>query len=107
MLQVIDSTFEKEVLNSDKPVVLDAWAEWCQPCTAMAPIFDELSKEIKNIKFVKMNVDENPETPSRYTIMGIPTFLIFKNGKEIGRIIGSRSKSDFKSQIEAALKNIN
>ncbi|MBS3174948.1 thioredoxin [Candidatus Woesearchaeota archaeon] len=103
MQEITDSTFEKEVLNSDKPVVLDAWAPWCAPCLGMAPIFEELSKEMKNVKFVKMNVDENQETPSKYFVQSIPTFLIFKNGKLIANIVGGRPKSVFKSEIEKAL----
>lgn len=104
MQEITDLTFEKEVLKADKPVVIDNWANWCQPCLLMVPIFEELSKEMKNVKFVKLNVDENQETASRYNIMSIPTFLIFKNGKEVERIIGSQPKPSIREKIEKAIK---
>ncbi len=104
MQEITDSTFEKEVLKSDKPVILDAWASWCQPCLMMAPIFEELSKEMKSVKFVKLNVDDNQETASTFSIMSIPTFLVFKNGKEVERIVGGNPKALLKSKIESAIK---
>ena len=101
MQEVNESNFEKEVLKSDKLVVVDNFALWCQPCLAMAPIFDELSKEMKNIKFVKLNVDENNEISSKYNIMSIPTFLIFNNGKEVNRHIGMIKKDELKKKINS------
>ena len=102
MLELNKSNFEKE--TSSGMVVIDNWAEWCAPCRAMSPIFEALSKEMKDIKFAKLNVDENPEIASRYSVMSIPTFLILKDGKEVDRIIGAMPKERIKEKISAAVK---
>ena len=101
--EVNESDFKKEVLNADKPVIVDSWAEWCGPCKMISPIFEELSKELTNIKFVKLNVDDNQEIASEYNIMGIPTLMVFKNGKELGRIVGAIPKEQLKSKIQSFL----
>ena len=102
MLELNKNNFNAEI--KEGVVVIDAWASWCGPCRAMAPIFEELSKEMKNVKFSKLDVDSNSEIASRYNIMSIPTFLIFKNGKEVSRIVGGNPKSLIKSKIESILK---
>ena len=104
MLELNKNNFEKEVKNN-KILVLDAWAVWCAPCRITSPIFEDLSKEMKNITFAKLNVDENQEIASKFGIMSIPTFIIFKDGKEADRIIGANPRSLLKSKIEAVLKN--
>ncbi|MBS3152398.1 thioredoxin [Candidatus Woesearchaeota archaeon] len=103
MLELNKDNFEKE-LKENKILILDAWAIWCSPCKATSPIFEELSKEIKNVKFAKLNVDDNTEIASKLGIMSIPTFIVFKNGKEVERIIGANPKSVMKAKFEAGIK---
>ena len=91
--QVSDSEFESEVLSSSTPVLVDFWAEWCGPCRQLAPIIDELSAELNNIKVTKVNIDNSPEAPQKYSVRGIPTLMIFKDGKVIGTKVGALPKS--------------
>ncbi len=98
MLQLNKNNFEKEI--KDKAVVIDCYADWCAPCRILSPIFEEISKEVKNVKFFKLDVDENSEIASKYSILSIPTILLIKNGKEVDRIIGLTSKENLKSRIE-------
>ena len=103
-ISINDSNFDQMVLQDKKPVLIDFWAAWCGPCRMMAPIVDELAEEYNGrIKFVKMDVDQNPKTPSRYGIMSIPTLLIFKNGGPVSHIVGLRPKEELKRNREAAL----
>jgi len=103
MLEINESNFEKEIKGS-KLVVIKFEAEWCGPCRAMAPIFGELSKEMKDVKFAKLDVDRSPNIASQLEVMGIPTFIVFKNGKEADRFSGAVPKSLLKSKIESAIK---
>ncbi len=92
--QVSDDTFDREVLQSPLPVLIDFWAPWCGPCRAIAPIVDELAGEYADkLKIVKMNVDDNPRTPARYGVRGIPTLLLFKDGHVRQQIVGAVPKS--------------
>ena len=100
MLELNDDNFDKEVLKSDKPVVVDFFANWCGPCKAMSPIIDEISKEMKDVKFAKINVDDYPELASTYGVMGIPNFVVFKDGDVAGNIVGSMPKSSFKDELK-------
>lgn len=97
--------FEKEI-NSDTPILVDFWAEWCAPCRAIAPIIEEIDKEMADkIKVAKLNVDENTDIASKYRIFSIPTLVIFKKGKEIGRLIGAAPKQKILKFIEDSIKN--
>ncbi len=98
--EVTDKNFEIEVVNSDLPVLIDFWAPWCAPCRAIAPVVDELSKEYDGkLKVVKMNVDDNPLTPSRYGVRSIPNLLILKNGQVKDQIVGAVPKGQFVQAI--------
>ena len=92
--------FKKEVLKSDKPVLIDFWAEWCVPCKKIEPIIEELSEEFKNhVKFLRLNVDENPSIAYEYEIRGIPTLVLFKDGKPVDRIVGLTSRKELSEKI--------
>ncbi len=91
---ISDADFESEVLKSDGPVMVDFWAEWCGPCKALSPIVDEVSGELGDkIKIVKINIDENPNTPTQYGVRGIPTLMVFKGGELVDTKVGGMSKS--------------
>ena len=98
-LKITSENFEKEVLNSKKPVVVDFYADWCGPCKMMGPIIDELAGENDNIKVGKVNVDETQELAVKYGIMSIPTIIIFKNGNIGKKFIGFTSKDDILKEI--------
>ena len=102
VLNLNDSNFEEQVLKNENLVLCDFWAEWCGPCKQISPILEALSEELKEnkITIVKVNIDENPETPSKYGIMSIPTLLLFKEGKLISTQVGLQQKSDLISWIE-------
>ncbi len=99
---VTDSSFDKDVMKSSTPVLVDFWAEWCGPCRALSPKLEEIAGEMSSqVKIVKMNVDENPQTPGQYGIRGIPAMLLFKDGKQVGELIGNQPKDN----ITEFLKN--
>jgi thioredoxin 1 len=102
ILHTSDAAFEQEVLQSTTPVLVDYWAEWCGPCKMIAPILDEVAKEYQGrIKVAKLNIDENPMTPPKYGIRGIPTLMIFKNGNVEATKVGALSKSQLTAFIDS------
>lgn len=96
--------FEKEVLQSNKPVLVDFFADWCGPCKMMAPVVEQLAEELEGkAKVGKLNIDENMDIAEKYRVMNIPTFLIFKDGQEKERIVGAVSKNELKNKLEQTL----
>jgi thioredoxin 1 len=103
-IEITDDNFTEEVVNSDTPVLVDFWAEWCGPCKMIAPIVEELADEFEGkIKFTKLDVDSNPQSAQNFGIRGIPTLLIFDGGQPIDQVVGAVPKSVLKKRLEAAL----
>jgi thioredoxin 1 len=100
---VTDTNFQAEVLECDKPVLVDFWAPWCGPCRIVAPHLEELAGEREDLLIVKLNVDENPQISARYNVMSIPTLLLFKHGQVAHQIIGALPKNRLVQEIEPAL----
>ncbi len=101
---VSDATFQAEVLQSQQPVLVDFWAEWCQPCKMLEPIVADLATEYgARIKVAKLDVDANPETAGRFGVMSIPTLILFKSGAEAQRLVGYQPKPALKAKLDAAL----
>lgn len=92
---VTDASFENDVIKSSVPVLVDFWAEWCGPCRALGPKLEEIAGEMAGkVKILKMNVDENPQTPGQFGIRGIPAMLLFKNGAQVGELVGNHPKEN-------------
>jgi len=104
IVHVTDDSFESEVLQSSEPVLVDYWAEWCGPCKMIAPVLDEIAGEYDGrVKIAKLNIDDNPNTPPRYGIRGIPTLMLFKDGEVEATKVGAVSKSQLTAFIDSNL----
>jgi len=102
--KVTDSTFDTEVLRSSSPVLVDFWAEWCSPCKMIAPSLDEIAEELDGkVQIAKLNIDENPQTPMKYGVRGIPTLILFKDGQVAATKIGALPKSKLKEWVESVI----
>jgi thioredoxin 1 len=101
---VTDANFASDVLQSDKPVLVDFWAEWCAPCRKVEPLLEEIANEMGDkVRIVKLNIDENPETARAYRVMSVPTLTVFKNGQPVQSIAGAKPKGELVRLIESAL----
>lgn len=103
-VNVSDADFENEVLKSEEPVMVDFWAEWCGPCKALSPIIDEVANEVAGkMKVVKINIDENPNAPTKYGVRGIPTLMIFKGGELVDTKVGGMSKTQLNEWLSSVV----
>ena len=100
VLEVSEANFQKEVLKSDKPVVVDFWAEWCGPCKMLSPIVEAVAQGRQDVKFCKVNVDDNPSPAGQFQIMSIPTLIFFKGGEPVDKVIGLISKDDMEKRVQ-------
>ena len=103
-ISITDDSFATDVLNSDKPVLVDFWAEWCGPCKMIGPSLEELSVEMGDqVTITKLNIDDNPNVPSKFAVRGIPTMILFKDGKAVATKVGAGPKGQIKGWLEGAL----
>ena len=104
IIEVTDDSFEDEVLNSSEPVLVDYWAEWCGPCKMITPVLEEIASDYSGkIKVVKLNIDDNPDTPPKFGIRGIPTLMLFKGGEVEATKVGALSKSQLTAFIDSSI----
>jgi thioredoxin 1 len=103
IIDVTDANFDTEVLESEKPVIVDFWAPWCGPCRVVSPILEEINSEREDVRVVKMNVDENQQTAIRLEILSIPTMILFRNGQVAKKVIGALPKARLVAEFEPAL----
>ena len=101
--EVTDTTFQAEVIESDTPVLVDFWAPWCGPCRVVAPVLEEIAGERQDLRIVKLNTDENPETAAAFEVLSIPTLILFKDGQVAKKVIGALPKKRLEAELEPAL----
>jgi len=106
LTDVTDTNFQAEVLESDKPVLVDFWAAWCGPCRVVAPVLEEIASERDDLRIVKLDVDANQQTAANYEVLSIPTMILFKNGQVAKKIIGAYPKKRLESELEAELSAV-
>jgi thioredoxin 1 len=106
LTDVTDNNFQAEVLESDKPVLVDFWAAWCGPCRVVAPVLEEIASERDDLRIVKLDVDANQQTAANYEVLSIPTMILFKNGQVAKKIIGAYPKKRLESELEAELSAV-
>jgi thioredoxin 1 len=103
LTDVTDNTFQAEVIESEKPVLVDFWAAWCGPCRVVAPVLEEIASERDDLRIVKLDVDANQQTAASYDVLSIPTMILFKNGQVAKKIIGAYPKKRLESELESSL----
>jgi thioredoxin 1 len=101
--EVTDTNFQAEVIEADKPVLVDFWAPWCGPCRIVQPVLEEMAGEREDVKFVKLNVDDNQQTAASFDVLSIPTLILFRNGQVAKKVIGALPKKRLQAELEPAL----
>jgi thioredoxin 1 len=103
IIDVTDANFQAEVIESEQPVLVDFWAPWCGPCRVVAPVLEEINAEREDLRIVKLNTDDNPQTAANYEVMSIPTLILFRNGQIAKKVIGALPKRRLEAELEPAL----
>ena len=103
LTEVTDTNFQAEVIESDQPVLVDFWAPWCGPCRVVAPVLEEIAGERDDLRIVKLNTDENPQTAGAFQVLSIPTLILFKNGQPVKKVVGAYPKRKLVQELEPAL----